>query len=109
MLLRTELATDTDCSSESLSLILNLVESSDVGVVLKSEFLLMSFSDLEAYKDDLEFGSDDFRDRLDDWDGDLESSLKLDLLPVPICSTLENISLLQSELMLITLNLILSL
>lgn len=109
MLLRTELGTETDCSvsEPSLPLMLSLVESSDVGVVLNSEFLLMSFSDLDAIKEDLEFGSDDFRDRLDDWDGDLDV-IRLDLLLVcepflslSTCSTLENTSLLQSEPMLL--------
>ena len=76
-LLRTELL--TDCSSESES---------------------GPFSDLGTWSEVRELGSEDFRDRLEDIDGDLDWT-RLDLLPLrSICSTLEKISLLQSDPML---------
>ena len=107
MLLRTELEMLPEASSESLSCVLNLVESSEVGVVLNSEFLVMSFSDFDIWRELRELGRDDLRDLFEDWDGEREV-MRLDLLPVcepllSICSTLENISLLQSEPILLRL------
>ena len=49
-----------------------MVDSSDVGVVLNSEFLVMSFSDFEMWSELRELGSEDLRERFDDWEGDLE-------------------------------------
>lgn len=60
---------------------LNFVDNSDVGVVLNSEFLVMSFSDLDMCRELREFGRDDFRDLFEDWDGEREV-MRLDLLPV---------------------------
>jgi len=66
ILLRTELEILPDASSESLSCVLNLVDNSEVGVVLNSEFLVMSFSDLDMWSELRELGRDDFRDLLED-------------------------------------------
>lgn len=47
---------------------------SEVGVLSSTVFLLlvMSFSDLDMCREDLELGNDDFRDRFDDCEGDLD-------------------------------------
>jgi hypothetical protein len=80
MELLTELEMLPDTSSESLSCVLSFVDSSEVGVVLYSQFLVISFSDFDICSELLEFGRDDLRDRLEDCEGEREV-MRLDLLP----------------------------
>ena len=83
-----------------------MVDSSDVGVVLNSEFRVMSFSDFEMWSELRELGSEDLRERFDDWEGDREGMREARepwWEPPVICSTLEKISQLLSEPMLLRL------
>jgi hypothetical protein len=102
---RTELEMEPELSSLSLSWVDSLVDSSEVGVVLNSEFRAMSFSDFEMCRELREFGREDLRERFDDWEGDLEGmrEAREPWWEPAICSTLEKISQLLSEPILLRL------
>ena len=96
---------EPELSSLSLSCVDSLVDNSEVGVVLNSEFRAMSFSDFEMWRELREFGREDLRERFDDWEGDLEGmrEAREPWWEPAICSTLEKISQLLSEPMLLRL------